>query len=141
MAVSVAAVMRHINNFFEVGSISGRIAISGNAIVPDTGSAWCYISGSWMHDGLWPVQDGKLQGLPDGLPDEEFDGRVWQISPPPDFLDLCKEISAYDDKVPAGAMVSESFGSYSYNRGSVRSWMSEFSERLLPYRRMFTEVG
>lgn len=146
MAVSVAAVMRQINNFFEVGHIDGVFAISGNAIVPAAESAWCCIRGSMLHDGVWQVCGGRLQDMPGLLPDEEFDGRVWLLSPPPDFVSLCEEISAYDDKNPVGAYASESFGGYSYKRnvaggrnGSA-TWQTAFSDRLTPYRRMFTEV-
>lgn len=141
MAVSVAAVMRHINNYFQVGSISGMIVISGNAIVPAPESPWCYVSGSWLHDGVWQVLGGKLQSMPGDLPDEEFDGRVWLLKPPADFLTLCEEISQYDDKNPVGAYTSEKFGGYSYTRaGEVKSWMTAFAEKLWPYRRMYTEV-
>ena len=144
MAVSVAAVMRHINNFFEVGCISGGFAISGNAICPAPESPWCYVSGSWLHEGLWQVLGGKLQGMQGRLPDEEFDGRVWLLKPPPDFLALCEEISSYDDKNPTGALISESFGDYSYTRSgsaaTAKGWQAAFAERLSPYRRMFTEV-
>lgn len=143
MAVSVAAVMRQINNFFEVGSISGMIAISGNAIVPAPESPWCYISGSWFHNGAWKVSQGRLQDMPENLPDEEFDGRVWMLNPPPDFLALCEEISAYDDKNPTGALMQESFGDYSYMRNSAtagKGWQAAFAARLTPYRRVLTEV-
>lgn len=144
MAVSVAAVMRQINNYFQVGSISGRIAISGNAIVPAPESPWCYVSGSWMHDGAWQVTGGVLQDMDGALPDEEFDGRVWLLKPPPDFLALCEEISRYDDKNPIGAYQQESFGGYSYVRsqaGGSKAWQDVFAGRLAPYRRMTTEVG
>lgn len=143
MAVSVAAVMRQINNYFEVGSISGMIAISGNAIVPAPESPWCFVSGSWLHDGVWEVRGGKLQDMPGMLPDEEFDGRVWLLKPLPDFLALCREISEYDDKNPAGALMQESFGGYSYMRNSVSgsdAWQKAFASRLAPFRHMFTEV-
>ena len=143
MAVSVAAVMRQINNFFEVGSISGRIAISGGAIIPEPESLWCFVSGSWMHDGVWQLSSGVIQDVPGNLPDEEFDGRVWLLKPPPDFLALCEEISAYDDKNPTGALMQESFGDYSYMRNSVsgsHAWQRAFHTRLAPFRRMYTEV-
>lgn len=147
MAVSVAAVMRQINNFFEAGHIDGAIAISGNAIIPRPDYPWCYIEGSGYHDGVWKLCGGLMQDMDGHLPDEEFDGRVWLLKPPADFLSLCEEISAYDDKNPVGAYLSESFGGYSYmRRGSSgkngsASWMSAFESRLAPYRRrMFTEV-
>lgn len=144
MAVSVAAVMRQINNFFEVGYVDGRFAISGNALAPAPESAWCCISGSRSHDGVWQVCGGKLQGMTGGLPDEEFDGRVWMMKPPADFLALCTEISAYDDKNPVGAYMQESFGGYSYMRqqsSGSKAWQDMYSGRLMHYRRMFTEVG
>lgn len=144
MAVSVAAVMRQINNFFEVGSISGRFAISGNAIAPAPESPWCYVSGSWMHDGAYRVTDGYLDEVLSDLPDEEFDGVVWLLKPPAAFLALCEEISAYDDKTPVGAYQQESFGGYSYmrrNTGGSTAWQDVYAGRLAPYRKMYTEVG
>lgn len=144
MSISVAAVMRQINNFFEVGYVDGRFAISGNAIVPAPDSAWCYISGSMLHDGVWQVCGGKLQGMTGGLPDEEFDGRVWLLKPPADFLVLCDEISAFDEKNPVGALMQESFGGYSYMRQQSTvggTWQDAYAKRLTHYRRMFTEVG
>ena len=146
MAVSVAAVMRQINNFFEVGHNDGVTVISGNAIVPAPGAPYCCIKGSMFHDGVWQVCGGRLQDMPGLLPDEEFNGRVWLLSPPADFLALCEEISAYDDKNPAGAYQSESFGGYSYTRrfvgnSSSSAWQDVFAGRLMQYRRMFTEVS
>lgn len=143
MAVSVAAVMRHINNYFEVGCISGGFAISGNAIVPAPESPWCYVSGSWMHDGAWQVTSGTLQDMEGSLPDEEFDGRVWLCKPPAEFLALCEQISAYDSQNPVGALQSEKFGGYSKTRfhNAARSWQDAFAVHLAPYKRMFTEVG
>lgn len=145
MAVSVAAVMRQINNFFEVGHIDGVITISGNAIIPAPVSPWCFVKGSMRHDGVWEVCGGRLQDMDGSLPDEEFDGRVWLLKPPADFLALCAEISAYDDKNPVGAYQQESFGGYSYMRrqtgSNSTSWQDVFAGRLVPYRRMYTEVG
>ena len=142
MAVSVAAVMRQINNFFEVGCIEGRIVISGNAIIPAPESPWCYVSGSWLHDGVYKLADGKIEQVV-LLPDEEFDGRIWLLKPPPEFLELCEEISAYDDKNPVGALMQESYGGYSYMRQQISgssAWQTMFAKSLAPYRRMFTEV-
>ena len=143
MAVSVAAVMRHINNFFEVGHIKGFFAISGNALSPVPETPWCYVSGSWMHDGLYRLADGKLEDVMDFLPDEEFDGLVWLLKPPAEFLALCELISAYDDANPVGALQAEKFGGYSKTRftNAPQSWQGAFEAHLAPYRRMFTEVG
>nr|MBR4281672.1 hypothetical protein [Clostridia bacterium] len=144
MSVSVADVMRHINNYFEVGCLSGLMYIDGNAVIPAPEAPWCYISGSWMHEGVWQLCDGRIQDMPGNLPDEEFDGRVWLLKPPPDFLALCARISEYDDKNPAGALMTEKFGDYSYSRRSSASsyaWEDVFAKELRPYRRPFTEVS
>lgn len=144
MAVSVAAVMRQINNYFQVGCISGMIAISGNAIAPVPESPWVCVRGSWFHDDVYKLDDGKIRDVPVSLPDEEFEGRVWLLKPPADFLDLCKEISTYDDKNPVGAYQQETFGGYSYMRQATgkasTAWQDVFAVRLSAYRRPTTEV-
>lgn len=144
MTVSVAAVMRHCRNYFEVGYLDGTFRITGNVLSEVPGAHWVYISGSLMHDGVWEICDGYLTGRSvEGLHDEEFDGRVWLLAPPVEFLETCKTIGDYVEKNPIGALVSESFGAYSYTRSTVNGstgWADVFASSLLPYRRMFTEV-
>lgn len=143
MSVSVADIMRQINNYFEVGCISGVITISGNAIVPQPDSPYVCVKGSFVHDGVYKVIGPGLLDIQGQNADEEFDGRVWELSPPPDFLRLCEEIAAYDEKNPAGALQQERFGDYSYSRHYTESsyrWEDVFASRLRPYRRMYTEV-
>ena len=145
MAVSVAAVMRHIRNYFDRGYRYGDFTIIGGALTPAPDSAYVYIAGSVLHDGVWALSGDMLQGVPDGLRDESFSGRVYELHPPDDFLRLCGEISEYDDKNPVGALQSESFGDYSYTRASVQGgaqgWQAAFRPQLDAYRRMVTEVG
>lgn len=144
MAVSVAAVMRHCRNFFEVGYIDGDFTVSGNAITPAPDSLWCFVTGSRFHDGVWQLRNGVIDAVPDDMDDEVFSGRVWLLKPPRDFIELCGEISAYDDKNPVGALLQEKFGNYSYMRGydeSSKPWWSAYASRLSTYRKMFTEVG
>ena len=144
MTVSVAAVMRHCRNFFEVGYLDGTFRVTGNVLSDDPGAHWVCISGSLMHDGVWEICDGYLTGRSvEGLHDEEFDGRVWLLAPPAEFIETCRTISDYVEKNPVGALVSESFGAYSYTRSTANGstgWADVFSSSLLPYRRMFTEV-
>lgn len=145
MAVSVAAVMRQCRNYFEDGYIQGTFRITGNAL-PEVDWPWVFVSGSVFHDGVWQMQDGYLTGRDENeLPDEEFTGKVWLLSPPHDFLALCKTIAEYEEKNPIGAPVQESFGNYSYMRnmrsGQSNGWASVFAGQLAPYRRMYTEVS
>ena len=147
MAVSIAAVMRHCRNFFEVGYLDGVFCITGNALPDAKDAHYVYISGSMYRDGVWEICNGYLTGKSiEGLEDEEFDGRVWLLAPPIDFLETCKTIAEYEEKNPVGAMQSESFGEYSYTRQSLSGtngltgWQAAFCGQLAPYRRMFTEV-
>lgn len=145
MAVTVAAVMRHIRNFFQGEPVEGEYSITGNVLAPAPAAPWVYISGSNYHDGAYQLIDGVLQGVSLDAEDEDFDGIVWPLRPPPDFLALCDEIAAYDQKNPAGALQSESFGSYTYNRGASQNgrydWQTVYAPMLSAYRRMFPGVG
>lgn len=144
MLTTVAALMRQCRNYFETGYIDGTFRIARNALEGISGGHYVYISGSMYHNGVWEMCDGYLTGRDvGGLHDEEFDGRVWLLSPPPDFLDLCKAVEDYETKNPMSAVIRETFGNYS------REWAGEmmgkdgaavFLNRLTPYRRMFTEV-
>lgn len=147
MAVSVAAVMRQCRNYFETGYIDGTFRITGNALSGADGAHWVYISGSAYHNGVWEVCDGYLTGRSvEGLHDEEFEGRMWFLDPPEEFLELCKTIKTYEEKNPVGAFVQERFGEYSYVRANSggaadMGWQKVFAVELSEYRRMFTEVG
>lgn len=140
MAVSMAAVMRRVRNFFERECIEDTFTITGGVLEPVPDAPYIAISGSAWHDGVFPAGP-----LPEPGHDEAFDGKVWGLHPPDDFIALCDEINAYNDKNPIGAPQSESFGAYSYTRGSTGSaagngWEAAFAGQLLPFRRMFTEV-
>jgi hypothetical protein len=145
MAVSVAAVMRHCRNYFEVGYLDGTFRITGNALSADVeGAHYVCISGSLMHDGVWEICNGYLTGRDvAGLEDEEFDGRVWLLAPPIDFLELVKDIREYEEKNPLTNLESEKFGNYSRTFSAQiagRRWNVAYSASLSPYMRMFTEV-
>ena len=146
MSVSVAAVMRQCRNYFEDGYIDGTFRITGNALSGAEGAHWVYISGSAFHNGVWEVCDGYLTGRSvEGLHDEEFEGRVWFLDPPEEFLEQCKTIKTYEEKNPVGAFVQERFGEYSYMRGQMgkavdMGWQAAFVPELKEYRRLYTEV-
>ena len=145
MTVSVGSVMRYCRNYFEKGYIDGIFRITGNAL-SDVGNDvhWVYISGSMNHDGVWNICNGYLTGRTvEGLGDEEFDGRVWLLAPPVDFLDLVNQMRDYEGKNPVSALSSETFGGYSrtWNAAQIgKSWEVAFNSSLIPYKRMFTEV-
>lgn len=144
MLQTVSALMSQCRNYFETGYIDGTFRIAGNVLEGVSGSHYVYISGSQFHNGVWEMCDGYLTGRDvDPYHDEEFDGRVWLLSPPPDFLALCQAVKTYEEKNPMSAIIRETFGGYS------REWADKmmgktgaqvFADRLVAYRRMFTEV-
>ena len=142
MTDTIAAVMQEVHNFFERGSISDSISISGGVVSPDIKTAYVYIKGSSYHDGLWEVAASSLVG--DSFPAETFDGCVWLLCPPRDFLALCQQVAEFEAKTPVGALQSESLEGYSYTsangKNGVLTWQEAFAGKLRHYRRMFTEV-
>ena len=90
----------------------------------------------------------------DVLTDEpDFNGSVWAMRIPKEFFELVADIEAWQEKNGAAdsanmsPLASESFGIYSYSKGSsgssasgagstAVSWQEQFKGRLNKYRRM-----
>lgn len=96
--------------------------------------------------------DGVHQYPANSLHDETFDGAIWALAIPKAVIDLSEEIAAWKAKyesVDSAAMspfTSESFGGYSYSKGSRTSsssgdgssggWQSVFASRLNKWRKI-----
>ena len=94
------------------------------------------IKGSVFSDGLHIVGEQRL------LRDEEFVGEIWALAVPEAVVKLAEEIADWRAKNPESDKASESFGGYSYNRGSSASgalggWQLAFSDRLNVWRRPY----
>lgn len=155
MANMIGAVMAMCRNYFEGAPIEGtiRIAEDGLMILPDgcewqlDGAQWVAIRGSRMHDGVWRLIGSHIyddNATPEE-PQEVFDGVVWPLYPPRNFVQLCDRIAKFEAERPTAPLTSESFDGYShtYAQGSsgVLTWQEAHKHELVPYRRMFTEVG
>lgn len=145
----VYRVMRECRNFFEDGYLKTTFAISGGAIAPAAlfrPGMYIAVEDSMFHNGVFRVgEGGVLEGLPAGVFDETFTGRVYFLNPSSGFLELCERIAEFIEKTPRGAFQSESMGEYSYTmaggrNGAVLTWQEHFSNELREYRRMCTEV-
>ena len=97
------------------------------------------IVGSKFNDGVYKY-DNKLT-----LVDETFNGAIWAMSVPPEFLAAVQEAETYLTEHPLGIeFQSESFGGYSYTRASGGNSMSSgfwylpavTAQKLNRYRRM-----
>lgn len=97
------------------------------------------IVGSALNDGVYQRGVDDLH-----LADEEFFGSVWSMRIPKDFLALCEEIQAWQTAnadALSGPYQSESFGGYSYSRGTSASggawtWKDQFRNKLNAYRKL-----
>ena len=97
------------------------------------------IVGSIFNDGVY-CSNTELS-----LEDETFDGAIWLMAIPKGFLALAKEIenweAEYGSKLQS-PFTSESFGGYSYTKGSGKNgggsvtWQDAFASRLNLYRRI-----
>ena len=131
------------NHYFGTFVIQdGKIDLSEVDIQPDQ---YFRIIGSVFNDGVY-------QYPTTGLTDETFDGAVWAMAVPPSVIALTAEIEAWQEKyggVDSAAMspfLSESFGGYSYSKGSRSSgtgidtgsgtWQSAFANRLHKWRKI-----
>ena len=140
-----------IRNYFtyEEDRHIGDWTISGGVITPslDLPTDYIRIVGSRLNDGVH--KRNKTGGF--DLTDEEFNGGIWVMSPPSDFLALVDEISAWQEKYGVltsenmSPFQSESFGGYSYSKASggssagsssVPTWQSQYASRLKRYRRI-----
>lgn len=100
------------------------------------------ILGSDLNDGVYVYPAS-------GMRDEEFEGEIWSMVVPQAVIDLASDIEAWLEKyssLDSEAMspyTSESFGNYSYSKGSSSGssavgadWQSAFKARLNPYRKL-----
>lgn len=112
------AVLNHLHNWFPVhgAARTGAHEIVSGELMADYLKPGQYfrIEGSVFNDGLhrWPCSEV------DCLVDEAFDGTVTPLAVPKAVIELAEKIGEYCEKNPATDKVSESFGGYSYSRGT-----------------------
>lgn len=137
---------KYLNNYF----IHDRSAFHFGVFTIEEGSLgelpflqdgqYFRIAGSVFNDGVYKYPAA-------GLKNETFNGAIWAMSVPADFVALAQEIKAWvaqNQTVLDSPYSSESFGGYSYTRAGgyasnggsgVLSWQTQFEPRLSLYRR------
>ena len=147
----LSEICAEIRNYFCLDSdrIFDDFAIKNGELTPSVSieeNQYYRIIGSVFNDGV------HKQGEP--LTDEpSFRGAVWKMRVPQAVIDLAAEVEAWQEKngkassVAMSPFQSESFGGYSYSKGSggnsesgasVPTWQSTFANRLNQYRRIRT---
>lgn len=137
-------ILDYIHNYFERDIVDGSFTIFDGSVVLDflQDGQYFRIHGSVFNDGVhrYPAND---------LTDETFTGQVWAMAVPPAVVALADEITAWVDKY-GDAMnspyQSESFGGYSYSKGSGQNssndssnpadWRVVFGSRLNHWRKI-----
>lgn len=130
-------------------------------------------SGAYIHSGAYEIREGSISPLdflikgqyfrivgsvlndgvycntPEGLAeltDETFDGEIWEMVVPKDFIKLAQEEAETKADVleiasRQGAYISESFNNYSRSIGNdlppaLRERIASINQRLTKYRRI-----
>lgn len=145
---NIGDVMRHCRNYFERWEYQGTITITADGEIVGAGEiapcAYVAIRGSAIHDGVWRVAGNVLDDMAQDTPGETFEGTVWALSPPPDFVRLAEQIGAFEAEGGLSPLASESFGPYSYSVQSGQhgplTWQEAYKEHLAPWRKMFAGV-
>lgn len=141
----LTAVCRSLPRFFERSSESGTFTIENEILTGNTGTylvgSYIALTGSILNNGVYLVNDSMI--TLQGARNETFDGIIYQLAIPQDFLSMVEEIQSNIEataKQDAGqGITSFSFGGYSESRattadGVVASWREVYKSRLTPYR-------
>lgn len=137
---------QELHNWFEREKRSGSFRIANGMLEADflLPGQYFRVMGSLFNDGVH--QYGN-----DFLNDEDFTGSVWSLAIPVAVIKLSEDIDAWRAKYEApdsSAMspyMSESFGGYSYSKGSAisgtgtggaTSWRTSFASRMNAWRKM-----
>lgn len=131
----IDAVCAHIHNYFEGEIASGIFTITGGALdLALTVDKYYLIRGSALNDGVFWYPYECLR-------DEVFEGTVTEMKLPPAFLDIVREIKAWQEKyadVSRNPYTRESvIGVYSYGKAAgADNWQQVFRRDLNRWRRL-----
>ena len=137
---------QELNNWFEREKRSGSFRIANGMLEADflLPGQYFRVMGSLFNDGVH--QYGN-----DFLNDEDFTGSVWSLAIPVAVIELSEDIDAWRAKYEApdsssmSPYMSESFGGYSYSKGSAisgtgtggaTSWRTSFASRMNAWRKV-----
>lgn len=149
MDVNLTELCQELRNWFDRERYSGTFEIQNGEFVginipPVQEGMYFRICGSWFNDGIYQYPDAEMRN-------ESFTGSVWLLSIPAPVLQLAEEIKAWREKyegADSAAMspyMSESFGGYSYQKGSAItssdtsgavSWKRTFAGRMNAWRKL-----
>ena len=135
-------ILRHLRNWFAVdgGVHFGTFTVEeGGIALPFLQDGQYFrIAGSVFNDGVYQYPTHELKP-------ERFQGAIWALAIPKEVLEICDEITAWQEKngeAATGPYQSESFGGYSYTKatdvvtGGAVTWQAAFRSRLNQWRKL-----
>ena len=134
---------QELHNWFEVEKRSGSFRIVDGMLEADflLPGQYFRVMGSIFNDGVHQYGTSEMN-------DEDFTGSVWALAIPKAVINLAQEIQEWRSKYEeAGSsamspFTSESFGGYSYSKGSgsaagsAVSWRNAFAPRMNAWRKV-----
>lgn len=152
MQILIEEICQHIRNYFsryENGDVyAGDITIE-NGLLSVNGVSLDIPSGRYFRILNSAANDGVYISGTDIPTDEEFKGEIWLMHPTAAFLALASEIGEWQTaNGGAGSenmspYSSESFGGYSYSKGSrsagggtATTWQGQYASRLNAWRKI-----
>ena len=139
-------ILHDINNYFVLKRYRGEYEITnGEIILPFLQEGQYFrINGSVFNDGVHRYPEKSL------INENKFEGEIWAMSIPAEFLDLVNDIEEWQKNygsVADSPYNSESFGGYSYSKASggnygnnsadnQLNWQSKFRSRLNRWRKI-----
>lgn len=135
-------ILQEIKNYFIREVWVGTFEITSGELDVDFLQEGQYfkIHGSTLNDGVYQYPATELK-------DEKFKGEVWAMAVPPAVIALADEISEWTSanaEMLSSPFLSESFGGYSYTKGShtvgsggsaPNSWREQFASQINVWRK------
>lgn len=137
----LSEICREIRNWFDINRIYGTFIIKDGELQIDEGllqkRQYFRIVGSVFNDGVYQYPDTSMT-------DETFEGAIWVMAIPEEFLQLANEIDAWcrdNSELLKSPYASESYGGYSYSRatsasGRPANWQDTFASRLNRWKKL-----
>lgn len=138
-------ICNYLNNWFSNEKYIGNIHIANGVFylnsqqINISDGQYFRIVGSLASDAVYKYGTDELE-------DEDFDGAIWLMRVPPDVVDIAAELKEWMDKYGADSAAyspfnSETFGGYSYSKGTSASggaigWQGVFASRLARYKKL-----
>jgi hypothetical protein len=151
----IEQVCAHIHNYFETDPVTGRRLIypgtytitDGVIVLPFLEEDQYYrIFGSRKNDGVHQYKTSYGEGEESELKDETFDGVIWEMRPPQEFLKLVSEISdwmdKYGDTMRNPYQSEDVIGAYRYTKMTsgkvtgdyIATWQNVYKDQLKEWR-------